>query len=183
MDLKQEIEQKRDRIGCMAVGCSNNTKLHFHHVQKELKRCSPLNCGSVRGVVDELRKCVVLCSKCHKTAHNQNIVLLVHKHMEFCHLFLSTSFYVNTDPKGRHTWMVRWKRERKERMRERWIAYKAGVKTKWCRDCKRHLDVTHWFYKRSHNRDGLQNICKNCHRSRCDKRAKKKSRSNRAKKS
>lgn len=164
MDLKQEIEQKRDRIGCMAVGCSNNTKLHFHHVQRHLKRKSPLQFKwSVRAAVDELRKCVVLCCDCHKQkAHNSKVVLLLHKHMEFCHLFLSTSFYVNTDPESRKNWMFQWKRDRRDRREERRLYHKAGIKTKWCRHCNKHLDITYEFHKTCRNKDGLHNICKCC---------------------
>lgn len=169
MDLKQEIEQKRDRIGCMAVGCSNKTNLHFHHVQKELKRRSPLRCVTVRGAIDELRKCIILCEPCHRKAHSR-AVLYVHKHIEFCQSFLSIRYYSNVEPYKGHKkagFYGMWRWRRKRRLIERKEAFKAGIKTKWCRCCDLHLDRKE-FYKNSRNRDGLNGTCKRCC---CHKRA------------
>lgn len=161
MDLKQEIEQKRDRIGCMAVGCSNHTKLHFHHVQKELKRRSPLGCITVRGAIDELRKCIILCESCHRKAHSRE-VLYVHKHIEFCQSFLSTKYYSNVGSYKGHDRYCTWRRHRKRRLIERKDAFRAGIKTKWCRCCDLHLDRSCEFYKNSSSRDGLSGTCKKC---------------------
>ncbi len=56
---------KEDR-GCMLCGTEEN--LVFHHVvgEEKLFKVSKVNTGrSPRTIVDEVRKCVVLCKECH----------------------------------------------------------------------------------------------------------------------
>jgi hypothetical protein len=61
--------------------CSENDAvcLEFHHVnpaEKEIKISTAIGRGA-KTVVNELKKCVVVCANCHKKIHANNVEILI----------------------------------------------------------------------------------------------------------
>lgn len=63
------IADWRDAQGCYM--CGGHERLEFHHINpeekaakvRELATCSPSR------IIEEIRKCVVLCGRCHRITH------------------------------------------------------------------------------------------------------------------
>jgi len=67
------LELKKE---CMMCGDRDKQHLHFHHIDPTLKKFNIPGLKRSIGwdmskVVDELRKCVVLCANCHLDAHKK----------------------------------------------------------------------------------------------------------------
>lgn len=68
----------KEEVGCMLCGNKNlsNTELDFHHIKTKKGKISSLiqSSTSIR-LLEEIEKCQVLCSNCHRKIHdNEGIV-------------------------------------------------------------------------------------------------------------
>jgi 5-methylcytosine-specific restriction endonuclease McrA len=79
------IERKRKLIEIAGGQCcdcgykKNIAALEFHHIKPEeksfgidLRKCSNLQWDKL---VDEIKKCVLICANCHRERHNPNLKL------------------------------------------------------------------------------------------------------------
>lgn len=69
--LTDIIKNEKDK-GCFICGEDFHECLEFHHLEKEdkLESISVLkNYGSTKKMLEELKKCVLLCANCHRKAH------------------------------------------------------------------------------------------------------------------
>ena len=93
-DRRQSIKDRRDRVkfentrlmrrykrfcGCVICNEKESIVLDLHHLDPSKKDANPssLVSGSRERLKDEIRKCVVLCSNCHRKVHAGLIVLPV----------------------------------------------------------------------------------------------------------
>lgn len=73
---KEWLQSLKDEMGCSRCGEDHNECLDFHHMEKEDKRDAVSSMSqkdySKKVVLDEISKCVVLCSNCHRKHHSDN---------------------------------------------------------------------------------------------------------------
>ena len=82
---KKEVVKKMKRFGCMGTNCKHETShLIFYYVQKTR---IGFNYEVLPILIDELRKCVLLCVNCCKKPH------LIHRNIEYCETFLLEKNY------------------------------------------------------------------------------------------
>ena len=57
--------------------CSSIEKLEFHHVDPKTKTYNfkKLSLDKVRTIIAEIKKCIVVCTKCHNKIHSGKITL------------------------------------------------------------------------------------------------------------
>lgn len=67
MEYAREL---RRRNSCQRCGFSKTGALTFHHKKPEEKETSPLDDIALERTVEELEKCVLLCSNCHNLHHS-----------------------------------------------------------------------------------------------------------------
>ena len=60
------------KLKCCLCGCSDTSKLVFHHKDKNNKNenISHMIGFSIDNINEELNKCVVLCNSCHRKIHH-----------------------------------------------------------------------------------------------------------------
>lgn len=70
---KNKIQELKAKIKCAKCGDSRGYVLDFHHIDPNLKQenISRLtsNTSSLENVYNEIKKCIVLCSNCHREFH------------------------------------------------------------------------------------------------------------------
>lgn len=59
----------KERGSCAICGESESVCLDFHHVDPSEKQRQLSGCNSVKGIIDEATKCVLLCRNCHAKGH------------------------------------------------------------------------------------------------------------------
>ena len=67
-----DIKKERKKNGCIMCGENHPATLDFHHVDAKMKEFNVGRDGSrygVQTVKNELDKCVVMCSNCHRKLH------------------------------------------------------------------------------------------------------------------
>ena len=70
--LKQEIDDIKERAGCLYCGESDPCCLDFHHTNKDDKTSgisSMFNNSSRGAIFEEIKKCEVVCANCHRKLH------------------------------------------------------------------------------------------------------------------
>ena len=81
--MKQIYEDKKDlianikaQIKCQKCGESKEYMLDFHHTNPNEKECNIARMASnnyrIDRVLDEIKKCIVFCSNCHREFHYFN---------------------------------------------------------------------------------------------------------------
>lgn len=74
-ELHDRATQYKVQIGCQTPGCTNNHPaiLEFHHTdpsQKEINISAAIAQGwGWERLIVEIKKCIVVCSNCHKIIH------------------------------------------------------------------------------------------------------------------
>lgn len=71
------LEEYKNNLQCIVCGEEENVCLEFHHIdpsQKEFQVGNAIG-RSWEKILDEIRKCVCLCSNCHKKVHAEKIKL------------------------------------------------------------------------------------------------------------
>lgn len=74
---KAYVNTYLDKTGCQAISCEEKKLwiLDFHHIDPSEKegqvREMANSCRSVQSLQEEMDKCVVLCSNCHRTFHTE----------------------------------------------------------------------------------------------------------------
>lgn len=74
---KQLFEEYKDNLSCIVCSENDNSCLEFHHVdssQKEFTIGASIHFKWER-ILEELKKCVCLCSNCHNKLHAGKIKL------------------------------------------------------------------------------------------------------------
>ena len=73
IELRIWLDEYKSKLACMRCGESHPACLDFHHKNRKDKDFSP---GNIRGmgwgrerVLCEIKKCMVLCSNCHRKEH------------------------------------------------------------------------------------------------------------------
>lgn len=70
---RQKINEYKDNCSCAKCGESRNWLLDFHHIDPS-KKSFQISQGEAKGwekIKKEIKKCVVLCSNCHRDFHYQ----------------------------------------------------------------------------------------------------------------
>ena len=78
--MKQKYQQKKNKIEtlkseltCAKCGDSRGYVLDFHHINPKEKYDTiarlTSNASNINKVYDEIEKCIVLCSNCHRQFH------------------------------------------------------------------------------------------------------------------
>jgi transcription elongation factor Elf1 len=65
------MNEYKDKLSCVQCGESHIATLDFHHIdsaEKELS-ISKMRGFSIKKIQEEMEKCVVLCSNCHRKLH------------------------------------------------------------------------------------------------------------------
>jgi len=87
---KSDTHRKEIRIwyknfkkeSCCLV-CGKRKKLQFHHVDPKTKKDTVSNLvhksASTSEIAQEINKCVILCSKCHRKVHDGKMAILFFK--------------------------------------------------------------------------------------------------------
>ena len=57
------------KMACVKCGEDHPATLDFHHVDPTLKESAVSKLHSRKKIVEEAKKCVVLCSNCHRKVH------------------------------------------------------------------------------------------------------------------
>jgi DNA-directed RNA polymerase subunit M/transcription elongation factor TFIIS len=72
--IRQRILRDSHKVSCLHCGYTENkSKLVFHHVDASTKKdtVSNLVIHSRQTMLDEIAKCIVLCTKCHDILHSR----------------------------------------------------------------------------------------------------------------
>ncbi len=82
---REKINEYKDSLNCLKCGEKRNWLLDFHHIDPS-KKDFQISQGEAKGwdkILKEIKKCVVLCSNCHRDFHylekQQNIT--IHKYI------------------------------------------------------------------------------------------------------
>lgn len=71
---KQQIQELKSQMKCAKCGESRGYVLDFHHLNPEQKENTIARMTSnnyeLNKVYDEVKKCIVLCSNCHREFHH-----------------------------------------------------------------------------------------------------------------
>jgi hypothetical protein len=72
----QFLRKYKQRSGCRLCGENSSPDvLDFHHINPSAKKMSITSMARMRGmlsILDEIEKCVVLCSNCHRKMHAES---------------------------------------------------------------------------------------------------------------
>ena len=77
-DIRKKEFIKLKGNGCKKCGYNKNySALHFHHLSNKLFNLDSRNIGnrSLKSLLLELDKCVLLCANCHAEEHNPELLL------------------------------------------------------------------------------------------------------------
>ncbi len=78
--LKKQIRDFRAMIGCMICGERHTAVLDFHHINPGTKvtQVSSMTARkySIESIVEEIKKCIVICGNCHNKLHAHKFCLL-----------------------------------------------------------------------------------------------------------
>lgn len=69
---REFVNAYKKENGCSNCGYNNHAcALDFHHVKIKNENINKLvrNCNSIEGIKEEIKKCIVLCSNCHRVEH------------------------------------------------------------------------------------------------------------------
>lgn len=58
--------------GCCICGEKDVACLDFHHISDKYDQISHMQTHSLKRIVEEIDKCVILCSNCHRKLHYHN---------------------------------------------------------------------------------------------------------------
>lgn len=70
----RELIIEARKVGCLHCGQLHPATLDFHHKDPKTKKFN-LTTGKTRSrksIIEELQKCIVLCSNCHRILHWKN---------------------------------------------------------------------------------------------------------------
>lgn len=68
--IAEVIDNYKENHPCILCGESSKECLDFHHLHDKDVEVSKLRTfGSIRRVIEEIDKCVVLCANCHRKVH------------------------------------------------------------------------------------------------------------------
>lgn len=70
---KQKWEEFKDSLSCIICGYSYSAALDFHHIIRDKTKQSVnqlVSDGMYKRALEEINKCVVLCSNCHRKGHS-----------------------------------------------------------------------------------------------------------------
>lgn len=66
------VESRKQGKSCTTCGFSDSRCLQFHHLdpnEKELEIAVLAHQGSMKKLIYELKKCIILCANCHRKLH------------------------------------------------------------------------------------------------------------------
>lgn len=68
---REFIKRVKDKFGCSECGCNANCSLEFHHLndKKYLINRMIQHGYTIKAIKQEIRKCIILCSNCHRKKH------------------------------------------------------------------------------------------------------------------
>lgn len=73
---KKEIQEVKSDIACAKCGEKRGYVLDFHHIDPSLKITTiarlTSNASKIEDAYEEMKKCIVLCSNCHREFHYLN---------------------------------------------------------------------------------------------------------------
>lgn len=73
---KETIQELKAQCKCAKCGDNRGYVLDYHHIDPEEKETTiarlTSNCYELDKVYDEIKKCIVLCSNCHREFHYLN---------------------------------------------------------------------------------------------------------------
>jgi hypothetical protein len=75
-DLGSWLQELKDRLKCELCNEDENICLDFHHLdplEKEYTISQMLNRGSKNKVLKEIKKCICVCSNCHRKIHKYGL--------------------------------------------------------------------------------------------------------------
>jgi len=74
-DVRKFINELKSLFGCSKCPENNPACLDFHHIGKDKKLSISTMCkqgARLYDIIDEMFKCVVLCSNCHRKEHGRD---------------------------------------------------------------------------------------------------------------
>lgn len=74
------------KYGCLDCGCKELCTLEFHHLKDKKYLISKMvSMGyTIKRIKEELRKCIVLCSNCHRKRHGLGLSWYGNKKAKYC---------------------------------------------------------------------------------------------------
>lgn len=73
---KDVVEDYKAQCKCAKCGESRGHCLDFHHIDSEQKEANIArlvsNRSNLNSIIEEIKKCIVLCANCHRDFHFQN---------------------------------------------------------------------------------------------------------------
>ena len=76
INIKNYINSLKLKSGCSKCGYNkHHVALEYHHIDSKNKTINIARCGSIKRANDEIKKCIILCSNCHKELHTEQKVL------------------------------------------------------------------------------------------------------------
>lgn len=133
----------KQEYGCCICGEKSTECIQFHHIDPKIKDKCISNMGSKKTLI-ELLKCVTVCANCHSKIHYGNLQCPTATNIDRHHI----TELLTIQPYKLHSENIKT--------------------TKQCPKCNRTLD-TKQFYKNKIRPDGLQSVCKLCHKILCKK--------------
>ena len=67
--LRREMTEYKVSKGCLHCGENHPAVLELHHLDPLVKEFNPSDAGGRRRFYEEVEKCIVLCSNCHRKVH------------------------------------------------------------------------------------------------------------------
>ncbi len=67
--IRQWLQEYKSTLSCEKCGESHPACLDFHHRDEKLESVSKMRCWSINKILEEIKKCSVLCSNCHRKLH------------------------------------------------------------------------------------------------------------------
>jgi hypothetical protein len=71
INRRRHLNRYKGNKGCQHCGYNNPIALDFHHVSGKDKGIAGMLTNKLRGIFDEIRKCIVLCANCHRIEHSK----------------------------------------------------------------------------------------------------------------
>lgn len=62
----------KNKKGCFVCGCNGEAVLDFHHISGKDLNIGDMASMSLKRIEEEIKKCIILCSNCHRTVHYYN---------------------------------------------------------------------------------------------------------------
>jgi hypothetical protein len=63
----------KETLGCLKCGELDSDLLDFHHIDPESKKGKAVSKNSWESTIRELKKCIVLCVKCHRKLSQRTV--------------------------------------------------------------------------------------------------------------